>query len=173
MRELIRDRAIVRDTYHLRTDSLDGILPEEDVIVTPALLVAERARLEQHQGKLGVWLETSEGPEIIAADLARLDLVVVHFASFTDGRGHSTARLLRERYGFRGELRAAGDVFKETLHYLSRCGFNAFALRPGESLTHALGGLDVFSEAYQTSVERQSPLFRRRLQKAASEETPS
>jgi uncharacterized protein (DUF934 family) len=173
MPELIRDRAIVQDTYHFRTDTLDGILPQDDVIVTPALLAAERERLAQHGGKLGVWLETSEGPEVIAADLAHLDLVVVHFPSFTDGRGHSTARLLRERYGYRGELRAAGDVFKETLHYLSRCGFNAFALRPGESVALALGGLDVFSEAYQTSVERQSPLFRRRLEKAASEETPS
>ncbi len=173
MHELIRDRAIVQDTYHIRTDSLEGVDPQDDVIVVPALLAAERARLSQRTGKLGVWLETSEGPETIAEDLPHLDLVVVHFPSFTDGRGHSTARLLRERYRYRGELRATGDVFKETLHYLSRCGFNAFALRPGESLENALGGLDVFSEAYQTSVERQSPLFRRRLEGTAPKEKKS
>lgn len=171
MPELIRDRTIVRDTYHFRADTLDGVLPQDDVIVTPALLAAERARLAQHAGKLGVWLETSEGPEVIAADLAHLDLVVVHFPSFTDGRGHTAARLLRERYHYRGELRATGDVFKETLHYLARCGFNAFALRPGESLVQALEGFDVFSEAYQTSVERQSPLFRRRLDAALKEKS--
>ncbi len=173
MPELIRDRAIIEDTYHLCADTLEGVAEGRDLIVPLALWVTERERLSRRSGKLGVWLETSDGPEIIVEDLARLDLVVVHFSSFTDGRGHSTARLLRERYHYQGELRAAGDVFKETLYYLSRCGFDAFALRPGEPLEQALNGLDVFSEAYQTSVERQSPLFRRRLEKVATEEKSS
>ena len=173
MHNVIRDGAIVADSYELRTDALDGVDEARDLIVPLALWQAERERLIARSGKLGVWLETSDGPEDLAADLARLDLVVVHFPFFTDGRGHSTARLLRERHHYRGELRAAGDVFKETLHYLARCGFNAFALRPGESLELALGGLSVFSEAYQTSVERQSPLFRRRLAQTTVEEKTS
>ncbi|NDU92175.1 MAG: DUF934 domain-containing protein [Ferrovum sp.] len=175
MREVILDHDIVEDTYTLCTDALTlaGVDEAIDLIVPPALWLAERERLMQRSGKCGLWLETSESPEAVANDLPHLDLVVVHFAAFTDGRGHSTARLLRERYHYRHELRAAGDVFKETLYYLSRCGFNAFALRPGESLTQSLSGLDVFSEAYQTSVERQSPLFRRRLAQVPTEKTPS
>ena len=173
MHKMIRDGAIVADSYEFHGHTLAGVDEARDLIVPLAMWQAEREGLSARSGKLGVWLETSDGPEVLAADLARLDLVVVHFPAFTDGRGHSTARLLRERYHYRGELRAVGDVFRETLHYLARCGFNAFVLRPGESLERALSGLTVFSEAYQTSVERQSPLFRRRLAQAAAEEKTS
>ncbi|MDE2260785.1 MAG: DUF934 domain-containing protein [Betaproteobacteria bacterium] len=173
MPELIRDHAIVQDSYLPRVTSLTGVDPWEDIIVSPDLLLAERDSLTQRPGKLGVWLETSDDPEVIAKDLVHLDLVVVHFPVFTDGRGHSTARLLREHYHYQGEIRAMGDVFKETLHYLARCGFNAFALRPGESPESALSGLDVFSEAYQTSVEHRFPLFRRRLVGATDTGKPS
>ncbi len=173
MHKMILDGAIAVDSYEFHSHTLAGVDEARDLIVPLALWQAERERLSARSGKLGVWLETAEGPEALAADLARLDLVVVHFPSFTVGRGNSTAGLLRVRYHYRGELRAAGDVFKETLHYLARCGFNAFVLRPGESLERALGGLNVFSEAYQTSVERQSPLFRRRLAQAAAKEKTS
>jgi uncharacterized protein (DUF934 family) len=87
----------------------------------------------------------------------------VRFASFTDGRGYSLARMLRERYGYRGELRAIGDVLRDQIYYLSRCGFDAFALRADQKPEQALAALDDFSEAYQTSVDRPHPLFRRRL----------
>ena len=86
----------------------------------------------------------------------------VNFPQFTDGRGYSIARLLRERYGWRGELRAIGDVLRDQLFYLSRCGFDAFALRDDQDPHAALTAFDDFSEAYQASVERPQPLFRRR-----------
>jgi uncharacterized protein (DUF934 family) len=87
----------------------------------------------------------------------------VHFPTFTDGRGYSTARLLRERYGYRGELRAVGDVLRDQLFYLSRVGFDAFALRQDQDAEGALASLADFSESYQASVERPQPLFRRRI----------
>ncbi len=173
MPELIRDHAIVQDTYLARVSTLLGIDEAQDIIVVPHLLQTERDRLLARSGKLGVWLETSDDPKVIAGDLAHLDLVAVHFPVFTDGRGHSLARILREQYLYQGEIRAMGDVFKETLLYLARCGFNAFALRPGESAKNALSGLNVFSEAYQTSVERRSPLFLRRLEGAVDTGKPS
>jgi len=80
-----------------------------------------------------------------------------------DGRGYSIARLLRERYGWRGELRAIGDVLRDQLFYLTRCGFDAFELRAGQDAQAALTALADFSEAYQSSVERPQPLFRRRV----------
>ena len=86
----------------------------------------------------------------------------MQFTSFTDGRGYSIGRLLRQRYGWRGELRAIGDVQRDQLFYLARCGFDAFALRDGEDVEVALAAFDDFSEAYQASVDQPLPLFRRR-----------
>jgi uncharacterized protein (DUF934 family) len=88
--------------------------------------------------------------------------VEVSFPSATDGRGYSIARLLRERHGYGGELRAVGDVKRDQLFNLARCGFDAFLLLKDEDADGALGAFDDFSEAYQASVERPLPLFRRR-----------
>ena len=109
-----------------------------------------------------VRLEPHEDPAALAGRLDGLERIEVNFPSLTDGRGHSIARLLRERHGYRGELRAVGDVQRDQLFYLARCGFDAFLLRDGEDAAAALAALGDFSEAYQASVERPQPLFRRR-----------
>jgi len=107
-------------------------------------------------------LEPHEDPAAVAERLGGAARIEVHFPLFTDGRGYSIARLLRERYGYRGELRAVGDVQRDQLFYLARVGFDAFLLRDGEDAEGALAALAGFSEAYQSSVERPMPLFRRR-----------
>jgi uncharacterized protein (DUF934 family) len=107
-------------------------------------------------------LEPHDDPAAFAARLGAVARVEIHFPKFSDGRGYSLARLLRERFGYRGELRAVGDVQRDQLHYLSRVGFDAFLLRAGEEPEAALAALGGFSEAYQASVERPLPLFRRR-----------
>jgi len=107
-------------------------------------------------------LEPADDPAAFADRLAGVARVEVNFPKFSDGRGYSIARLLRERYGYRGELRAVGDVQRDQLYYLSRVGFDAFQLREGEDAREALAALRDFSEAYQASVERPLPLFRRR-----------
>ena len=107
-------------------------------------------------------LEPADEPARFAHLLGAVSRVEVNIPSFTDGRGYSIARLLRERHGYRGELRAVGDVQRDQLFYLARCGFDAFLLREGEDAQAALAALHDFSEAYQASVERPLPLFRRR-----------
>ena len=107
-------------------------------------------------------LEPADDPAAFAFRLDTVARVEVNFPSLADGRGYSIARLLRERYGYGGELRAVGDVQRDQLFYLSRCGFDAFLLREGEDAEGALAALAGFSEAYQSSVERPLPLFRRR-----------
>ena len=87
----------------------------------------------------------------------------MNFPKFGDGRGYSIARLLRERYGFKGELRATGDVLHDHLFFMEQCGFDAFALREDQNPQEALSVFDTFSDGYQTSVLRPVPLFRRRL----------
>jgi len=107
-------------------------------------------------------LEPHDDPAALADRLGGAARVEVNFPKFTDGRGYSIARLLRERYGYAGELRAVGDVQRDQLYYLARVGFDAFLLREGEDAEGALAALGEFSEAYQSSVERPLPLFRRR-----------
>ena len=107
-------------------------------------------------------LEPGDDPAKVADRLGAAARVEVNFPRFADGRGYSIARLLRERHGYTGELRAVGDVQRDQLFYLSRCGFDAFLLREGEDAEGALAALRDFSEAYQASVERPQPLYRRR-----------
>ena len=120
--------------------------------------------------QIGIRLEPAEGPEAIAHLLDRIRLVAVHFPSFTDGRGYSTARLLRQRYGWAGELRAVGDVLRDQMFYLARCGFDTFELKDGEDVAAALAAFGDFTEVYQEAADR-GPLFRRRPQPAGSEST--
>jgi uncharacterized protein (DUF934 family) len=96
-----------------------------------------------------VRLEPGDDPAAIAERLARVAWVEVHFPKFGDGRGYSIAKLLRERYGYRGELRAVGQVARDNLQFLERCGFDTFLLRDGEDPHEALRGFDDFSVAYQ------------------------
>ena len=135
----------------------------KDVLVPFAAWMSHHAEWLKHEGRLGVLIEPNEDPADVAGDLARFALVAVHFPVFTDGRGYSIGRLLRERYGYKGELRAVGDIMQDQLFYLSRVGFDAFLLRANQSVEGAIKALDSFSEAYQASVERPQPLFRRRV----------
>jgi uncharacterized protein (DUF934 family) len=109
-----------------------------------------------------VRLEPADDPASVAQQLAGAARVEVNFPKFGDGRGFSIARLLRERYGYRGELRAVGQVGLDHLHYMEQCGFDAFELRDGEDAEEALAAFDTFSEGYQASAARPEPLFRRR-----------
>jgi uncharacterized protein (DUF934 family) len=114
------------------------------------------------KGESSVLLGPADDLDRIASHLARLSLIAIEFPQFTDGRGYSMARLLRERYGFKGELRAVGEVLRDNLFYLSRCGFDSFVLSDQTRSDEALESLSGFSESYQASVECPQPLFRRR-----------
>ena len=163
---LIKDRKVTRDSWRLLEAGADGALPSipgtGDVIVPLAVWRLFRDELIARSGRLGISLAGSDEPADIASDLQHLELIAVKFASFTDGRGYSIARLLRERHAWRGELRAIGDIQRDQLYYLSRCGFDAFDLRDGEDVQSAVAAFDDFSEAYQTAADRVVPLFRRR-----------
>jgi uncharacterized protein (DUF934 family) len=107
-------------------------------------------------------LQPADDPAQHAERIGRVARIEVNFPKFGDGRGFSIARLLRERHGYRGELRAVGDVGRDQLLAMESCGFDAFLLREGEDPAEALTGFNDFGEAYQASVTRPLPLFRRR-----------
>ncbi|MDQ8036265.1 MAG: DUF934 domain-containing protein [Pedobacter sp.] len=162
MPKLIKDGAIVDDGFTFANPAEDGsfTLPAGPVLVKLATWQAHRDALLAHPHAKGVQLAPAEFAEEIASDLDKLALIAIEFPGFADGRGYSTAHLLRGRLGFKGELRAVGDVFKDTLFYQQRCGFNAFAVKEGKSLEDALEALHAFQTPYQGSAEKPGLLFR-------------
>lgn len=110
---------------------------------------------------VGVVLEPDQPPSELGGDLNAIPLIAINFPVFTDGRGFSYARELRQR-GYRGEIRAVGYFIRDQLEYLSRCGFNAFDFAENTNLDAAVSSLSAFSEHYQADVLQPEPLFRRR-----------
>ena len=173
MSKLIKKGTIVDDAWQVvrladGESPTDVALPAAPALLPLAVWLARRDEILARgvsAGKLGVWLAAGEEAQAIAGDLAHLAVVGVDFPKFTDGRGYSTARLLRERYGFQGEIRAIGDVLRDQLYFMKRCGFDAYALRADQdenATLAALAGFADFSESYQAAVDQPQPLFRRR-----------
>lgn len=164
MQRIIKNREVVDDRWHLlpKDATLETVPNCDDVIIPLNLWLEHGPALRGRDGGLGVWLDADEEPEAIANDLGHFQVIAVNFPAFTDGRGFSTARLLRERFGYKGEVRAIGDVLRDQLFFMQSCGFDAYAIRADRDPQAALAGLDDFSEVYQTSVTQPQPLFRRR-----------
>jgi uncharacterized protein (DUF934 family) len=145
---LIRDEQLVDDTFTAVAD--EAALPESGaVLVSLARWQIDREALIARSEPLGVRLKSDESPELIAADLDRIALVALEFPVFRDGRAYSYARILRERYGFAGEVRAVGQVLMEQLHFMLRSGFNAFELDSDDPLGQYRTAMADFSIWYQ------------------------
>ena len=168
MPRIIRNNAIVEDDWQVLTlaegDTPESIaLPDEPVLLPLAVWLARRDEIIARTPRVGVWLNSNEGPEALAGDLDRFAVIAVNFPKFVNVRGYSTAALLRQRYAYPGEVRAVGEVLHDQLYYMSRVGFDAFALRDDKSAEHALAaGFNTFSERYQGSTDQPLPAFRRR-----------
>lgn len=166
MPKLIKDGLIVDNTWTLiaktEGDVATAAVPAGQVIIPVAVWNAQKETL-QNRTDIGVWLDSDEAAELIGADANRFAVIGVNFPLFMDGRAFSTARLLRERFGFTGELRAVGNFMRDQLCYLRRCGVNAFAFAdPEANLEEAVKSLSDLQEYYQASVDQPLPLFRRR-----------
>jgi len=169
--QIIRGREVVDDDWSvLRLDegqSAETVeIPAGKIIVPLAVWLAQRDTLAARTA-LGVWLAPDESAASISDDLQRFQVIAIDFPKFTDGRGYSIAYNLRRRLGWTGELRAIGDVLRDQLFQMARCGFDAYATRQDRSIHDAVKGLSVFSETYQASVDNPIPLFRR-----ATRDTP-
>ena len=132
---LLKAGRFVADDWRALGD--DEAVPESGrIIVSLTRLLADAATFEAFGGALGVRIEPGQRVEQIEPWLQRLALVALSFPSFADGRAFSTARILRERYGFAGEVRAVGDVQIDRYQFMRQCGFDAFEIRPERSHTH-------------------------------------
>ena len=161
MQLVIKGGRIVPDAWQMVAD--DAELPQGAIIVSLPRWQREGAALLQRGSALGVCLANDSAVTTLAADLPQLALVALEFPKFNDGRAYSQARLLRERYGYCGEIRATGEVLRDQLFFMMRSGFDSFVLRADQNLEAALSAFHDFSDAYQPAADQPLPLFRRRF----------
>jgi uncharacterized protein (DUF934 family) len=147
----------VEDPFTYVADDQD--IPQGDVILSLARFEAEGDRLLSEGRAVGVRLKSDEEAETLAYDLPRIAVVALEFPKFRDGRAYTNARILRERYGFKGELRAVGDVLREQAHFMLRCGFDAFEPADGSSAQQWQAVTQRFSHVYQRAADGRVPAF--------------
>ena len=158
MPKLLKNGALCRDTWvYLDAGCSDDVDSSGDVDSSPSgnVLFPLSYWLEHRESLLnrpdsGLWLNSSDELELIAEDITAIPYIAIQFSTFADGRGFSLARLLRERYHYRGELHAAGHVLSDQLYYLKRCGFDSFHTSKDIKSDTALKALSSFTVDYQT-----------------------
>ncbi len=153
--QIIRNRKIVDDDFVHVAD--DAALPADgNVFVSVDRWRTDRGALTARNGKLGVLLPNTIDPRDLADDLGQFAAVAVHFPIYRDGRAFSIARLLRERLHYKGEIRAVGNVLRDQVLFMERCGFDAYEVAEGKSLENALEGFSDFSVTYQDAIDARS-----------------
>ncbi len=136
----------------------EALLPATGaVIVTLPRFRAETQALWGRGAPLGVRLKSSELAQEIGPDVGQLGLIALEFQTFRDGRPYSTARLLRQRWGFRGELRAVGDVLRDQFLFMHRCGFDAFEVADERAVEGWRKAMAEFSVFYQAAADGRMP----------------
>lgn len=167
MQKIIKNNALVEDAWYTVSEPAPGEnveIPSSGAVIVPlSVWKNHREALLARHTPLGLLVEGDTEPTDITPDLSHFGVIAVYFPNFGDGRGYSLARLLRERHGYTGEIRAIGDVLRDQLFYLARCGFDAFVIRADRDAAEALASLADFTEVYQAAVLQPNPLFRRRL----------
>ncbi len=162
MGKYIKDRKPAEDSWLPYTGlEGEGELPEGDIYVPFDAWLDRREDLLKRNSRLGVILENTDDVKALEQDLDRLDLVVLKFPKMTDGRAFTQARLLRERLGFEGEIRASGDVLQDQVFYMQRCGFSSFELRDDQDVPSVLKAFDEMSVTYQGAADTDAPIWRR------------
>ncbi|HKK52036.1 MAG TPA: DUF934 domain-containing protein [Myxococcota bacterium] len=156
---------VIEDPF-ARVDDESPIPDSGAVLVSLDRFESEREALLARGEGLGVLLEPDDAPAAIADDLDRIDLVAVDFPVFSDGRGFSTARLLRERHGFEGQLRAVGDVLCEQLPFMLRSGFDAFEMASEHALEEYEAVVGEVRVVYQPTGDGRDTVLDRRLGRA-------
>lgn len=167
---LLEDGVLVPDRWQAIDDRQP--LPAGDCIVSPARFLEERATLLDRPGRVGVRLRNTDPIEPLVGDLSRLALIVLEFPKFTDGRAYSQARRLRERHGYRGTLRASGDVLPDQYLFMRRCGFDSFEISSPVSTEAWRRAEASFTAFYQPAGDDGAPIGALRLALARHRSTP-
>jgi uncharacterized protein (DUF934 family) len=152
--------ALVEDAFTHVADDQD--IASGEVILTLARFQSDGDRLIGEGRKVGVRLTAAEEVEALAYDLPRLSVVALEFPRYADGRSYTNARLLRDRYGFKGQVRAVGDVLREQAGFMVRCGFDAFEPADGSTSQEWQAAARRYRHVYQRAADDRIPAFAER-----------
>jgi uncharacterized protein (DUF934 family) len=159
---LVKDGHVVEDRFARVLD--DTPVPDSRAIIVPAArFLADSAELTLRAASTGVLWPNNRNVAELAPHLDRLALVALVFPGFRDGRAYSQARLLRERYGFRGELRATGEVLRDQFLFLLRAGFDAFDVTKDADAAAFAATIARYSVFYQPTADGRPSALRARL----------
>jgi uncharacterized protein (DUF934 family) len=161
---LVKSGQVVEDRYVRVLD--DAPIPDGVPVLVPAArFLADAAELIARGAPVGVLWPNDRRVAELEPWLDKVSLIALVFPKFRDGRAYSQARLLRERYGYRRELRATGDVLRDQFQFLLRAGFDSFEVKkPADALAFAAAAAR-YSVFYQPSADGRQPALRRRLQR--------
>jgi uncharacterized protein (DUF934 family) len=160
---LVRAGRIVADQYVRVFD--DAPIPDGVPVIVPAArFLADAEEILRREAPTGVLWPNNRRIAELAPHLDRLALVALEFPSFKDGRAYSQARLLREQYGFHGEMRATGNVLRDQFLFLLRAGFDAFEVVKEADAAVFAEAVARYSVFYQPAGDRHIPALRARLQ---------
>ncbi len=164
---LIKDGQVADDPW-LRLADEEQPEAGQPVIVSLERWQAERETLMGRNAPLGLWLRADQSPAEVVDDLRYFELVALEFPKFNDGRAFSYARLLRERYGYQGEVRAVGEVLRDLLLYMHRCGFSSFQIDRDDAAERWQAALEEVSVWYQPTADDRPFALRQRARARAA-----
>ncbi len=164
---LLKEGQLAEDKWVRVADDAD-IADETAVVVSLERWLSEAAVLRQRNAPVAVALSNDQSPSAIQSDLDSIDAVFLTFPAYTDGRAYSQARLLRQRYGYKGEIRATGNVLRDQYAFMQRCGFDAFEVAEGVDLAGWGRSAQLMTESYQTAADGVQAIWARRHGQQAS-----
>ncbi len=153
MSALIDTRQRIEDRWIRLTDDQD-IEDQSHIIVSLHRLIRDWHQLQLQEISIAVEIGADAVVEDVLFALPKLEMIVLHFEAFADGRAFSQAKLLRDRYGFSGDIRARGDVIRDQLAFMQRCGFNQFEIGDDEDSELALLAFNEISLGCQSDLNR-------------------
>ena len=165
---LLRDGALVDDPW-VTVDDGTQLPMDGPAIVSLERWQTHRDELLGRNAPLGIRLKSDQPPALIADDLDRFAVVALEFPVFRDGWAYSYARLLRERYGYRGEVRAVGEVLRDQFLFMLRCGFDALEVRDEKAADQWREAVSEISVVYQPAADSQTPVWALRHRRSAAE----
>ena len=162
---LIKDQQL-SNNYWLLIDEGETLDLSSDAdsehIILPFSRWQENQSTVLGKANIGLWLDSHESAEPLASVCHDITLIAINFPVFSDGRGYSYARTLRDHFAYRGEIRAIGDILPDQMYFYQRCGFNSFLLRSDVNPETAINSLNDFSISYQAGSDQSTPIFHQR-----------
>ncbi len=164
---LLKNGEVVEDRFRVIADEED--MPADcAVIVTYERWLAEKETLSRRNTPLGVRLASGQPPALIKDELDTFALIALDFPAYTDGRAYSHARILKERLGYKGEVRAVGDVLRDQFGFMHRCGFDTLAPRDDRGVGAWDEAINEIRNVYQPACRGPETVMTLRHLKAAA-----